>query len=59
MDATASGAQGIAGRNELRERLAGACTYGVANCVDETGRTGTRSGESFGEAGADGEIVWS
>ena len=25
---------------------------------DETGRIGTRSGESFGEAGADGEIVW-
>ena len=26
---------------------------------DETGRMGARSGESFGETGADGEIVWS
>ena len=26
---------------------------------DETGRMGTRSGETFGETGADGEVVWS
>ena len=33
-------------------------TDGAANCVDETGRIGTRFGETFGETGADGEIVW-
>ena len=33
MDATASGAQGIAGRNELRERLSGARTNDAANCL--------------------------
>jgi len=32
MDATASGAQGIAGRIELHERSAGARTNGAANC---------------------------
>ena len=32
MDATASGAQGIAGRNELRERSPGVRTNGAANC---------------------------
>ena len=36
MDATASGAQGIAGRIALRERLSGARTNGAANCLDET-----------------------
>jgi hypothetical protein len=33
MDATASGAQGIAGRIELRERSAGVRTNGAANCL--------------------------
>jgi hypothetical protein len=33
MDATASGAQGIAGRIELRERLSGVRTNGAANCL--------------------------
>src|SRR6188472_324767 len=59
MDATASGARGIAGRVFPCERSAGARTNGAANRLDETGRIGARSGESFGEAGADGEIVWS
>ena len=34
-----------------RERTA------LKTVFDETGRMGTRSGESFGETGADGEIV--
>jgi hypothetical protein len=33
MDATASGAQGIAGRSALRERSTGARTDGAANCL--------------------------
>jgi len=33
MDATASGAQGIAGRIDLRERLSGGRTDGAANCL--------------------------
>ena len=59
MDATASGARGIAGRVFPCERSAGARTNGAANRLDETGRMGTRSGESFGGTGADGEVVWS
>jgi hypothetical protein len=38
MDATASGAQGMAGRDQLRERSTGARTNGAANCLDETCR---------------------
>ena len=59
MDATASGAQGIAGRvfsvsdrrraDERRCKLSSTKLAGMR----------TRSGESFGETGADGEVVWS
>ena len=59
MDATASGAQGIAGRIELRERLSGARTDGAANCLRWNWPGRTRTGKTSGETGADGEIVWS
>jgi hypothetical protein len=58
VDATASGAQGIAGR-VFRERSAGVRTIGAANCLRRNWPDGTRSGESFGGTGADGEVVWS
>ena len=59
MDATASGAQGIAGRNELRERSTGARTNGAANCLRWNLSGRTRTGKTSGRTGADGEIVWS
>jgi hypothetical protein len=59
MDATASGAQGIAGRDEPRERSAGARTNGAANRLRQNSPDRTRSGKTFGETGADGEVVWS
>jgi hypothetical protein len=56
MDATVSGADGIAGR-VFRERSTGARTDGAANCLRRNWPDGTRSGKTFGEAGADGEVV--
>jgi hypothetical protein len=50
---------GIAGRNELRERLPACGRTALKTVFDETHRIGTRSGESFGEMGADGEVVLS
>ena len=59
MDATASGAQEIAGRVfPVSDRPVRGRTM-LLTVFDETGRMGTRSGESFGWTGADGEIVWS
>ena len=59
MDATASGAQGIAGRIEPVSDRPACGRTALLTVFDETGRMRTRSGESFGETGADGEIVWS
>ena len=57
MDATASGAQEIAGRVfPVSDRPVRGRTM-LLTVFDETGRMGTRSGESFGGTGADGEIV--
>ena len=53
MDATASGAQEIAGRVfPVSDRPVRGRTM-LLTVFDETGRMGTRSGESFGGTGAD------
>src|SRR5512140_1985832 len=49
---------GIAGRVS-RERSAGARTNGAANRLRQNSAGRTRSGKTFGETGADGEVVWS
>ena len=60
MDATASGAQGQSqGEMNLVSDHAGAQTDGAANCLRWNWPGRTRTGESSGRTGADGEIVWS
>jgi hypothetical protein len=58
MDATASGAQGVAGGFAASDRPARGRTA-LPTVFARTCRIGTRSGESFGGTGADGEVVWS
>ena len=67
MDARTSGRDAMDAKRRARKGLQGginsvsdqpACERTALKTVFvETGRIGTRSGESFGETGADGEVV--
>ena len=60
MDATASGAQVQSqGEMYLVSGYAARRPTALKNCFRWNWPGRTRSGESFGEKGADGEIVWS